>query len=326
MHYSIVVPVYNRPYELDELLQSICYQTYSNFEVIVVEDGSSDPCKFIVDEYSDKLPIHYYWKDNSGPGPTRNYGAAQAKGDYLLFLDSDCMLPPNYLMSIENELQSDPVDLFGGQDRAHASFTNIQKAINYSMTSVFTTGGIRGGKERMDKFYPRSFNMGVSKTVFDAVDGFSEMRFGEDIDLSIRILNSNYRSRLFSESWVYHKRRTDFKKFFKQVFNSGMARIILNKRHPGSLKLVHIFPALFTIGIVALPFFSHYLGFVFGIYLGLIWIDSWIKTKNLSVGLLSLIAAFVQLFGYGCGFISAFWEVMVLRRSRNSAFGKSFYD
>ncbi|MDR1681981.1 MAG: glycosyltransferase [Candidatus Symbiothrix sp.] len=326
MYYSIIIPVYNRPSEVDELLQSICYQTYRNFEVIVVEDGSSNPCKFVVNKYSNKLPVHYCWKDNSGPGQTRNYGAGKSKGDYLLFLDSDCILPENYLMNIEAELQSEPVCFFGGPDKAHDSFTNIQKAINYSMTSVFTTGGIRGGKKRMDKFYPRSFNMGVSKAVFDKVGGFSEMRFGEDIDLSIRILKCDYKSRLFSESWVYHKRRTDFKKFFKQVFNSGMARINLSKRHPGSLKIVHIFPAFFTIGIVALPFFSHYLGVVFGIYFLLIFTDSLIKTKSLSVALLSLIAAFVQLFGYGCGFIHAFWQMIILRRNRNSAFGKSFYN
>lgn len=229
MKYSVIIPVYNRPDEVNELLESLTLQTCKDFEVVVVEDGSSIPCQEVVEKYSDRLDIHYYNKPNSGPGQTRNYGAERSHGEYLIILDSDCILPPGYFEAVEKELQSSPVDAFGGPDRAHASFTDIQKAINYSMTSFFTTGGIRGGKKKMDKFYPRSFNMGVRRSVYQTLGGFSKMRFGEDIDFSIRIFKAGYRCCLFPSAWVYHKRRTDLKKFFKQVHNSGIARINLYK-------------------------------------------------------------------------------------------------
>lgn len=232
MRYSVIIPVYNRPDEVDELLQSLTTQHFKDFEVIVVEDGSSVPCEAIVNKYQGKLDIHYYAKPNSGPGQTRNYGAERSGGDYLIILDSDCILPEGYFDAVEQELSATPADAFGGPDRAHSSFTDIQKAINYSMTSFFTTGGIRGGKKKMDKFYPRSFNMGVRREVYQALGGFSNMRFGEDIDFSIRIFKGGYRCRLFPGAWVYHKRRTDFKKFFKQVHNSGIARINLYKNIP----------------------------------------------------------------------------------------------
>jgi len=221
--YSVVIPVYNRPDEVDELLQSLCGQTYQNFEVVVVEDGSAIPCKQVVEKYAEMLDVHYFEKPNSGPGQTRNYAAERSRGEYLLILDSDCILPETYLTAVEAELQREPADAFGGPDRAHDSFSDVQKAINYAMTSFFTTGGIRGGKKKMDKFYPRSFNMGVRAEVYKALGGFSAMRFGEDIDFSIRIFKGGYRCRLFPEAWVWHKRRTDLKKFFKQVHNSGIA-------------------------------------------------------------------------------------------------------
>ena len=237
MRYSVIIPVYNRPDEVDELLQSLTRQSFKDFEVIIVEDGSSVPCKNVADRYQDILNIRYYSKPNSGPGQTRNYGAERSRGEYLIILDSDCILPEDYFQEVEKELQETPADAFGGPDRAHASFTDVQKAINYSMTSFFTTGGIRGGKKKMDKFYPRSFNMGVRREVYEALGGFSRMRFGEDIDFSIRIFKGGYRCRLFPGAWVYHKRRTDLKKFFKQVHNSGIARINLYKKHPDSLKI-----------------------------------------------------------------------------------------
>ena len=236
MKYSFIIPVYNRPDEVDELLDSLTRQTLRDFEVIVVEDGSSVPCKEVVDRYADRLTIHYYNKENSGPGQTRNYGVERAHGEYMLILDSDCIIPENYLKEVEAELQREKADAFGGPDRAHESFSDVQKAINYAMTSFFTTGGIRGGKKKLDKFYPRSFNMGVRKDVYQALGGFSKMRFGEDIDFSIRIFKGGYACRLFPEAWVWHKRRTDLKKFFKQVHNSGIARINLYKKYPESLK------------------------------------------------------------------------------------------
>ena len=249
MRYSVIIPVYNRPDEVDELLQSLTVQCFKDFEVVIVEDGSSIPCKEVADRYTDRLDIKYFSKPNSGPGQTRNYGAERSEGEYFIILDSDVILPEGYFDAIEKELQSSPADAFGGPDRAHDSFTDIQKAINYSMTSFFTTGGIRGGKKKMDKFYPRSFNMGIRREVYEALGGFSKMRFGEDIDFSIRIFKGGYTCRLFPDAWVYHKRRTDLKKFFKQVHNSGIARINLYKKYPDSLKLVHLLPAVFTLGV-----------------------------------------------------------------------------
>lgn len=245
---SLIIPVYNRPNEVDELLDSLTKQTRTDFEVIIVEDGSKETCKHIVDTYTDKLTVYYYFIPNGGPGNARNYGAAKNNSDYLIVLDSDCILPPDYINAVNKELQETNADAFGGPDKASDSFTDIQKAINYSMTSFFTTGGIRGGKKKMDKFYPRSFNMGIRRSSYEALNGFSAMRFGEDIDFSIRLYKGGYKVCLFPSAWVFHKRRTDWRKFFRQVYNSGIARISLYKKYPDSLKIVHLLPAVFTLG------------------------------------------------------------------------------
>lgn len=355
MRYSVIVPVYNRPDEVDELLQSLMQQTYTDFEVIIVEDGSAVPCKDVVDKYAASMNIRYYLKSNSGPGQSRNYGTEKSHGEYLIILDSDCILPPDYFKAVEEELTNEPADAFGGPDRAHESFTDTQKAINYSMTSFFTTGGIRGGKKKMDKFYPRSFNMGIRAEVYKALGGFSDMRFGEDIDFSIRIFKGGYSCRLFPGAWVWHKRRTDMRKFFKQVHNSGIARINLYKKYPESLKLVHMLPAVFTVGVSVLlltvlvgicmivftsfsPDASSYnilnpLGvwlcavgllplLIFSV---LIFIDSSIQNKSLKIGTISIVSSFIQLTGYGSGFLIAWWKRCVRGKSSFSAFEKSFY-
>ena len=329
MKYSFIIPVYNRPDEVYELLDSLTRQTFREFEVVVVEDGSVVPCKDIVDKYTDRLSIHYYNKANSGPGQTRNYGVDRANGEYMLILDSDCILPEKYLEAVEAELQRQKADAFGGPDRAHESFTDVQKAINYAMTSFFTTGGIRGGKKKLDKFYPRSFNMGVRKDVYQALGGFSKMRFGEDIDFSIRIFKGGYQCRLFPEAWVWHKRRTDLKKFFKQVHNSGIARINLYKKYPESLKLVHMLPALFTLGVVFLFLASLFWGgslsllFLFAL---IVFVDASMQNKSLKIGLLAIAASFIQLTGYGTGFLRAWWKRCVCGKSEFAAFEKNFYQ
>lgn len=328
MKYSFIIPVFNRPDEVDELLNSLTTQTLRDFEVVVVEDGSSVPCKDVTEKYADKLPIHYYYKDNSGPGQTRNYGVERASGEYMLILDSDCILPGTFLEEVERELQHKEADAFGGPDRAHESFTDVQKAINYAMTSFFTTGGIRGGKKKMDKFYPRSFNMGVKKSVYQALGGFSKMRFGEDIDFSIRIFKGGYACRLFPEAWVWHKRRTDLKKFFKQVHNSGIARINLYKKYPESLKVVHLLPAVFTLGVVFLLLASLVCGWSLSLlvlFALIICIDSTLQNKSLKIGLLSVVASFIQLTGYGTGFLIAWWKRYVCGKDEFSAFEKNFY-
>ena len=320
MKYSVIVPVFNRPDEVRELLESLCSQTFRDFEVVLVEDGSTVPCADVAKAFADRLEVKYFTKPNSGPGQTRNYGAERARGEYLIILDSDVMVPPGYFEAVEAELQRESADAFGGPDRAHKDFTPVQKAINYAMTSFFTTGGIRGGKVKMDKFYPRSFNLGISAKAYAALGGFSKMRFGEDIDLSIRIFKAGYSCRLFPEAWVWHKRRTNLKKFFKQVHNSGIARINLYKKYPESLKFVHLLPAVFTIGVVvAFPLLPLWCLAVF--------IDSSIRNKSPRIGLLSIAASFVQLTGYGTGFLRAWWLRCVCGRNEElQAFGKTFYS
>ena len=328
MKYSLIIPVYNRPDEVDELLESLTTQTFTDFEVIVVEDGSARPCRDVVEKYTGRMAVRYFMKPNSGPGQTRNYGAERAEGEFLIVLDSDCILPPGYLQAVEDELQREPADAFGGPDHAHESFSNVQKAINYAMTSFFTTGGIRGGKKKMDKFYPRSFNMGIRRDVYNALGGFSKMRFGEDIDFSIRIFKNGYRCRLFPGAWVWHKRRTDMKKFFKQVHNFGIARINLYKKYPESLKLVHLLPAVFTLGVVFLllvsPFCIWSLSLI-ALFAVIIFLDSSVQNRSLAIGALSVGAAFIQLIGYGSGFLRAWWQRCVLGKDEFSAFQKNFY-
>ncbi|MBR4387968.1 MAG: glycosyltransferase [Prevotella sp.] len=347
MRYSIIIPVFNRPDEVDELLESLTRQTEKDFEVIIVEDGSTKDCKSVCEGYANTLDLHYFYKDNSGPGQSRNYGAERAHGEYLIVLDSDVVLPEGYLSEVEKELQREPADAFGGPDRSHESFTDTQKAISYSMTSFFTTGGIRGGKKKLDKFYPRSFNMGIRRDVYKQLGGFSKMRFGEDIDFSYRIVQNGCRCRLFPEAWVWHKRRTDFRKFFRQVFNSGIARINLTKRHPGTLKAVHLLPTVFTVGTIALILISA-VGRILMEYGGedsihryywlcaapwipillfclVIFIDASIRNKSIKIGALSVGASFVQLFGYGCGFLSAWWKRCVRGKDEFHAFEKNFY-
>lgn len=349
MKYSIIVPVFNRPDEVDELLSSLLNQTFTDFEVLIVEDGSQKPCDEVCNKYADRLDLHYFMKPNSGPGQSRNYGAERAKGEYLLILDSDVVLPKGYLNAIEEELRCEPADAFGGPDAAHESFTDTQKAISYSMTSFFTTGGIRGGKKKLDKFYPRSFNMGIRRDVYMELEGFSKMRFGEDIDFSIRIFKAGKRCRLFPEAWVWHKRRTDFRKFYRQVYNSGIARINLYKKYPESLKLVHLLPMVFTVGVIFLVlllciglFFSFAPSLssaskAIGIFLCicaiipvllyslLILLDSTLQNKSIKIGFLSIRAAFVQLMGYGFGFLEAWWKRCIKGKDEFAAFEKNFY-
>ena len=329
MRYSFIIPVYNRPAEVEELLESLLAQEEKDFEVLLVEDGSSVPCREVAGRYAGRLPgLHYYYKENSGPGQSRNYGAERSRGEYLIVLDSDVILPPGYLRAVGEELRSEPVDAFGGPDRASTSFTPVQKAISYSMTSFFTTGGIRGGKKKMDRFYPRSYNMGIRREVYEALGGFSKMRFGEDIDFSLRIVRAGYSSRLFPSAWVYHKRRTDFRKFFRQVYNSGIARINLYKKYPDSLKLVHLLPAAFTVGVCLLlagSWLTVFSPLLLLLYFLLVAADATCREKSLEVGLLSAVAAFVQLTGYGCGFLSAWWKRCVRGQDEFTAFDKTFY-
>ena len=329
MKYSIVIPVYNRPEEVDELLESLSKQTFRDFEVIIVEDGSNKPCKEICDKYADRMPVRYLMKENGGPSLARNLGVKNAQGEWAIVLDSDCVLPETYLEEVQKGLASEDIDAFGGPDKAGSGFSDVQKAISYSMTSFFTTGGIRGGKKKLDKFYPRSFNMGIKRSVYEALNGFNpDLRFGEDIDFSLRIFEGGFKCRLIPEAWVWHKRRTDFKKFFRQVVNSGIARINLSILHPGSLKLVHLFPACFTVSVpllLILSIWKWWLLLPVFLYALLVFWGATIKEKSRFVGFLAIAAAFVQLGGYGMGFLWAWWNRMVMKHHNFSAYNKTFY-
>ncbi|MCE5179923.1 MAG: glycosyltransferase [Porphyromonadaceae bacterium] len=329
MHFSVIIPLYNRPEEVNELLSSLCEQTVGEFEVIIVEDGSSRKSDEVAEKYRDRLDITYFYKTNSGPGLSRNAGAERAKYDYLIFFDSDCIIPPHYMETVTRTLTENFTDAYGGPDAALPSFTTAQKAINYSMTSFFTTGGIRGKKQSMDRFHPRSFNLGVSRAAFNAIGGYGTMRFGEDIDFSLRLLKADFRTALIPEAYVYHKRRSTFRQFFKQVHNSGIARINLHLSHPGSLKSVHALPALFVIAMAVIFLFSPLypaLLVVPVLYSLAICIDSLRLQKSLKVACYSIAAAWIQTTGYGTGFLSAVWRRLILKQPEFSAFDKKFYN
>lgn len=329
MELSVIIPVFNRPSEVVSLLESLYLQTDTEFEVIIVEDGSTEKCEKEVSEYSRKLNVKYVYKENSGPGQSRNTGCNHAVGNYFIFLDSDCVLPSQYVSVVKEKLSENYTDAFGGPDRAREDFTHLQRAINYSMTSFFTTGGIRGGSEKLGKFHPRSFNMGFSREVYKKTGGFSTMRFGEDIDMSIRITNSGFRTQLIKGAYVYHRRRTNIRRFFKQVFNSGIARINLYKRHPGSLKPVHAAPAVFTVGLVLIlalsVVISPYFLLLLLLYAVFIALDAGIRNKSLVIGLLAVVTSYVQLVGYGAGFLYAAFRRLVLKKGEFATFQRSFY-
>lgn len=330
MKISFVIPVYNRPGEIGELLHSLSQQTDRDFEVVIVEDGSSVSSEAVVEWYRDQLDIHYFYKENSGPGPSRNFGCENAGGEYLIFLDSDCMVPGNYVQVLRKALEENYTDAFGGPDRAHRDFSDFQKAVSFSMTSFLTTGGIRGGNERMGKFHPRSFNMGISRKVYELTGGFANMRFGEDVDLSLRILEEGFTTQLIGEAFVYHKRRTNLKQFFRQVYNSGIARINLRQRHPGSLKPIHAFPALFTLGVISLLLLSVFVSWYFALpvllHMLLLFLSALIMTGNAVIGFLAIVTSYTQLAAYGLGFTLAFWRRIILGKDEFSAFQKNFYS
>ena len=329
MRFSIIIPVYNRPEELDELLSSIRDQDFEQSpEVIVVEDGSEVDSKFVVDKHENDLKIIYCFKKNSGPGDSRNYGMQRASGEYFVLLDSDCILPKNYLSTLSESLKRNYVDAYGGPDAAHDSFSNWQKAINYSMTSFLTTGGLRNKETAQRKFQLRSFNMGLSKKAFSLTGGFSKQRIGEDIDLNFKLVAQQCTTGLIPEAFVFHKRRTSISSFFKQTRNFGAARPILNKMHPGSAKLTYWFPSLFILGLLAAItgcFYGFWYGLIpYGLYFLSIGIDAYRMTKSFGVSLLSIAASFTQFLGYGLGFLRSIIRLSIQRMDHKEAFPGMF--
>lgn len=309
-YFSFIIPVYNRPNEIKELLQSLAAQTFSKpFEVVVVEDGSTLPSNEVISDFEKELSISYLRKPNSGPGDSRNYGMRHARGDYFVILDSDCVLPSAYLEIADQELKKSYVDCYGGPDAAHKSFSLVQKAINYAMTSFLTTGGIRGNKKGLGKFQPRSFNMGISKKAFESTGGFGKIHPGEDPDLSIRLWKKGFTTALIPDAFVYHKRRIDWSKFFTQVRKFGTVRPILNKWHPKTAKATYWFPTLFCSGLI-IALLLWFVGLMlpvllFVFYFLLIFLDSLIKNKSIAIALLSLLAVVIQFAGYGYGFLKS---------------------
>ncbi|AXG74335.1 glycosyltransferase [Flavobacterium arcticum] len=330
MFFSLIIPVYNRPDEIEELLESLTKQSYKDqFEVVIIEDGSTLRCDTILPAFEGKLFISYYFKSNSGPGDSRNYGMKKAKGDYFIVLDSDCIIPEGYLKNVSESLIANYVDCFGGPDAALDSFSDIQKAINFTMTSFLTTGGIRGKSEKIEKFQPRSFNMGISKKAFEASGGFGNIHPGEDPDLSIRLWKLGYETRLFPDCYVYHKRRIDWDKFYKQVNKFGKARPILDKWHPEYKKVTFLFPSLFILGFgfsVLLLFFTIISPlYLYVFYFILIFIISAIKNKSLKIGFYSVVAVFIQFYGYGTGYITSFIKIHLLSKQPEQAFPELFF-
>ena len=330
MFFSLIIPVYNRPDEVEELLASLALQMYTEaFEVVIIEDGSSVTCRDVVAAYNDKLMISYYFKPNSGPGDSRNYGMQIAKGNYFIILDSDCIIPAEYLQNVSANLARNYVDCFGGPDAALDSFSDMQKAINFTMTSFLTTGGIRGKSEKIEKFQPRSFNMGLSRGAFEASGGFGDIHPGEDPDLSIRLWKLGYKTMLFPDSYVYHKRRIDLEKFKIQVNKFGKARPILDLWHPQYRKVTFLFPSLFILGffgsLIGLLINITFFFYIYILYFITIGILSSVQNKSLKIGLLSVITTFIQFYGYGTGYMISFFKVHLLKQKPQEAFPKLFF-
>jgi glycosyltransferase involved in cell wall biosynthesis len=310
--YSIVVPVYNRPGEVEELLASLSKQTYTNFEVVLVEDGSDVTSRSVYEKYASQLTIQYFFKPNSGPGPSRNFGFAKAKGNYVVVFDSDCVIPPDYFLTVDNHLANEHLDVWGGPDRGHGDFTLLQQAMAYSMSSVLTTGGIRGGRKRVGSFQPRSFNMGMSRLAYEKTGGFKFDRYAEDIELSIRAGKLGLKVGLIAEAFVYHKRRATLGQFFRQVSNFGRGRIHVGRAHKGAVKATHAAPAIFLLGLFAIPLvsiFSWQLGAtllsIYIVYLVAVFFDAWRSVKDVRVAVLAVPSVLVQMTGYGSGFLKA---------------------
>ena len=330
MEYSFVIPVYNRPQETKELLDSLLHVTFSrDFEIVIVEDGSTETSEAVVQSFSDALNISYYFKENTGPGDSRNYGMRKATGNYFIILDSDCLVPPNYLVEVDQFLTATYFDCFGGADTAHESFSNLQKAINFVMTSFITTGGIRGSEKSVSKFEPRSFNMGISKEAFEATAGFAKIHPGEDPDLSQRILKAGFKTTFIPNAAVFHKRRISWNKFHTQVKKFGMVRPILSSWHPSSAKITFWFPSLF-VGFVLISLLASILWNWMAIlplagYMSLVFLGAAIKNKNLIIGFLAVMALFIQFFGYGLAFLKSTFFIRILKKDPQKQFPHLFF-
>ena len=330
LDFSFIIPVYNRPEEIEELLSSFLnFEGDNIFEIVIVEDGSTETSERVVEAFKNQLDISYYFKPNSGPGASRNFGMQKAKGDYFIILDSDVIMPSNYLIEVKAFLEKNYYDCFGGPDAAHSSFSNLQKAINFAMTSFITTGGIRGGKQQVEDFQPRSFNMGLSKAAFLASGGFGKIHPGEDPDLSLRLHKLGYKTTLIENAYVYHKRRVSWSKFYKQVNKFGMVRPILNQWHPKSKSLVYWFPTLFSLGLLVsllLMIVNFYLPiYLYGIYFLAAFVLALISNRSIIIAIQALFAIIIQFLGYGMGFLISTFSLVILKRNPKESFPQLFF-
>ena len=330
LSYSFIIPVYNRPKEIEELLESFLnLEGNFDYEIVIVEDGSTETSENVICSYIDKLNISYYFKSNSGPGDSRNYGMQRAKGNYYIILDSDVILPEQYLQEVDDFLKQKFYHCFGGPDGAHDSFSDLQKAINFSMTSFMTTGGIRGGSEAIENFQPRSFNLGLSQEAYKATKGFGKIHPGEDPDLILRLWEMGYKTSLIKNAFVYHKRRISWNRFYKQVNKFGQVRPILNKWHPSSAKITYWFPTLFLFGFVISLLLSivglYYLLLLYGIYFLILFTSSFLVTKNIKVAIMSIGATCIQFYGYGIGFFKSTIKLLITKKSAETIFPNLFF-
>ncbi|HJX71736.1 MAG TPA: glycosyltransferase [Bacteroidales bacterium] len=319
MYYSVVLPTYGRPGDVEEFLDSLTRQEYNDFEILVVDATADDSVRQVAEKYLDKLKLNFIYKKGLGISESRNLGVKLSKGGFVVFIDSDCVVPPSYFTEIEKYLSLNKVDAFGGPDAASKDFTHSQKAINYVMTSFLTTGGIRGKAKRIGRFEPRSFNMGVSRKAFDAVGGYSGMKVAEDIDLSMRLHQAGFKTALIPDAYVYHKRKANLHKFLVQMFMYGKARIDLFMRHREALKITYLMPLFFLIYLLAglaSAFFSKVLFILFLasliFYALAVFIDSSIQNRSLAAGILSVFAAYGFLVCYGSGLIYNIFRRIVL--------------
>ncbi len=329
--FSLIVPVYNRPEEVSELLESLSKQTFKDFEFILVEDGSSRKSDKILESYQDKFMFKYIDRENQGPALARNTGMEEAVGDYMLFVDSDCILPSDWMQKLVDALKENPVDCFGGPDRAADKFNDVQKAISFAMTSFITTGGIRGGKRQVDKFHPRSYNLGISRKLYQEMGGFpvTRMHPGEDMVFSVELIKRGYRTALFNDCFVYHKRRSTLKQFFRQVYKFGYTRYIISKVYPETKKIIYWFPSLFLFGSLFLLLTGALLHLFYLIPLGLLFIliffTAYIENRSIKVAMLAIVSSFIQLAGYGWGFARSFFNIEILGKDEYGVLKDGFY-
>lgn len=321
--FALISPTFKRPDEVTEFLDSLRKLDYpkDKFEIILGDGTPGDELRPLIYPYQKDLPLKIYYEEFLPVSNARNRAAELSTAQFFIFLDSDCIIPEGYLKAVEFFLDAHPqINLFGGPDAASEDFTDLQKAISFSMTSFLTTGGIRGGSSSVTTYHPRGFNMGISAELFNKVGGYDEnFVCGEDVELSMRLIKAGAKSAFIEEAHVFHKRRTSIKQFRRQVFRFGAARPLLAKAHPGNLKITHLFPLAFTVyrhvsailfllvfyfnlSVLSLPF-AMYVLYMVAVFF------SALKKEGLSVALLAVQTTNTMNAGYGIGFLRNYLEV-----------------